>query len=89
MLAHSSSRKCVFEHQYLTQDLGLHPSTGFVTEPQVIAKTLDHMVGGHTTVGRTIFNQLQSARQHTNNIGILFSLVWRQQLAKQNVAHTA
>jgi len=68
---HAHRPQRTLEHRNLAENLGLHPLTRLVAGPQIVAKTFDHMVGRDTDVRRTIFNQLQRAREGTDDPRVL------------------
>ncbi len=56
----------LLHHRDLVEQLGQHPLARLVTVPQVVAERLDHVVARHADVGRTLLDQLQRRRQHTD-----------------------
>ena len=48
-----------FHDRNLGEDLGFHPLGGLVAVVEVVAKTFDHVIRGHTDVCRAISEQLE------------------------------
>ena len=61
--------KSVFQNGNLFQQHGLHAFARFVAVIQVVAKTLDHMIGCYTNMSGAVLQQLNSRSEHTNGAG--------------------
>ncbi|MEY3341597.1 MAG: hypothetical protein RLZZ269_1508 [Actinomycetota bacterium] len=65
---HRSQR--FFEDRDLREDLRFHSLGRLVTGPQIVAKTLDHVISRHTDVRGTVREQLKRGIENADGCGV-------------------